>query len=34
MIMECAGKYGFGDAFVTEDYLKRRNPVFTIEPLG
>ncbi|MCG2814210.1 MAG: sulfate adenylyltransferase, partial [Thermodesulfovibrionales bacterium] len=33
MIMECAEKYGFGDAFVTEDYLKRRNPVFTIEPL-
>jgi sulfate adenylyltransferase len=33
MIMECAEKYGFGDAFVTEDYLKNRQPVFTIGPL-
>jgi sulfate adenylyltransferase len=33
MIMECAEKYGKGDAFVTEAYLKDRNPVFTIEPL-
>jgi len=34
VIMETADKYGFGSAFVTEDYLKRRTPVFTIEPLG
>lgn len=34
VIMETAEKYGFGSAFVTEDYLKRRTPVFTIEPLG
>jgi sulfate adenylyltransferase len=33
VIMETAEKYGFGSAFVTEDYLKRRTPVFTIEPL-
>lgn len=34
VIMETAGKYGFGSAFVTENYLKKRTPVFTIEPLG
>lgn len=33
VIMETAEKYGFGSAFVTEEYLKRRTPVFTIEPL-
>lgn len=30
LIMECAEKYGFGDAFVTDRYLKERNPVFTL----
>ena len=34
VIMETAEKYGFGSAFVTENYLKKRTPVFTIEPLG
>lgn len=33
IIMECAEKYGSGSPFVTEEYLKKRNPVFTIEPL-
>lgn len=33
IVMECAKKYGFGSPFVTEEYLKRKNPVFTIEPL-
>lgn len=33
LIMECAKKYGNGSPFVTEEYLKKRNPVFTIEPL-
>jgi len=30
IIMESAEKYGFGDAFVTDKYLKDRNPVFTL----
>ncbi|MEW6584602.1 MAG: sulfate adenylyltransferase, partial [Nitrospirota bacterium] len=34
VIMETAEKYGFGSAFVTENYLKKRTPVFTIAPLG
>lgn len=34
VIMETADKYGFGSAFVTENYLKKRTPVFSIEPLG
>jgi sulfate adenylyltransferase len=34
VIMETAEKYGFGSAFVTENYLAKRTPVFTIEPLG
>jgi sulfate adenylyltransferase len=33
LIMECAEKYGFGSAFVNEQYLKNRQPVFTIEPM-
>ncbi len=33
LIMECAEKYGFGSPFVNEQYLKNRQPVFTIEPL-
>jgi sulfate adenylyltransferase len=34
VIMETAEQYGFGSAFVTENYLAKRTPVFTIEPLG
>ncbi|MCL6558075.1 MAG: sulfate adenylyltransferase [Firmicutes bacterium] len=30
LIMECAEKYGFGSAFVTDRYLKERNPVFSL----
>jgi len=33
LIMECAEQYGFGDAFVTDKYLKERNPVFTLPEL-
>jgi sulfate adenylyltransferase len=32
-IMECAEKYGEGSPFVTNEYLEKRNPVFTIEAL-
>jgi len=34
LVMECAEKYGFGSPFVTDEYLKRRTPVFTIPPLS
>ncbi|RKO67488.1 sulfate adenylyltransferase [Desulfofundulus salinus] len=30
LIMECAEKYGFGSAFVTDKYLQERNPVFSL----
>jgi sulfate adenylyltransferase len=33
VIMECSEKYGSGSPFVTEEYLKKRTPVFTVEPL-
>lgn len=33
VVMECAEKYGFGSPFVTEEYLQKRAPVFTVEPL-
>lgn len=33
LVMESAEKYGFGSPFVTENYLKKRTPVFTIPPL-
>ncbi len=33
LIQECAEKYGRGDAFVTPEYLKHRNPVFTFPKL-
>ncbi|RME68467.1 MAG: sulfate adenylyltransferase, partial [Nitrospirae bacterium] len=33
VVMECAEKYGFGSPFVTEEYLQKRTPVFTVEPL-
>jgi sulfate adenylyltransferase len=32
--MECAEKYGFGSPFVTDEYLEKRIPVFTIPPLA
>lgn len=34
VVMECAEKYGNGSPFVTKEYLEKRTPVFTIEPLG
>lgn len=33
IVMECAEKYGFGNPFVTPDYLEKARPAFTIEPL-
>ncbi len=33
LVMECAEKYGFGSPFVTDNYLEKRTPVFTIPPL-
>lgn len=33
LVMECADKYGFGSPFVTEEYLEKRTPVFSILPL-
>jgi sulfate adenylyltransferase len=33
LVMECAEKYGFGSPFVTDEYLEKRTPVFTIPPL-
>lgn len=32
-VMECAENYGEGSPFVTEEYLDKRNPVFTIDSL-
>ncbi len=34
LVMECAEKYGFGSPFVTDEYLAKRTPVFTIPPLA
>ncbi len=34
LVMECAEKYGFGSPFVTDEYLEKRIPVFTIPPLA
>jgi sulfate adenylyltransferase len=34
LILESAEKYGFGSPFVTDDYLKNRNPVFTLPPMN
>jgi sulfate adenylyltransferase len=34
LVMECAEKYGFGSPFVTDEYLEKRTPVFTIPPLS
>ncbi|MFH1090893.1 MAG: sulfate adenylyltransferase [Pseudomonadota bacterium] len=33
LVMECAEKYGFGSPFVTDEYLAKRIPVFTIPPM-
>jgi len=33
LVMECAEKYGFGSPFVTDEYLQKRIPVFTIPPM-
>lgn len=33
LVMECAEKYGFGSPFVTDEYLEKRTPVFSIPPL-
>jgi sulfate adenylyltransferase len=33
LVMECADKYGFGSPFVTDEYLAKRTPVFSIPPL-
>jgi sulfate adenylyltransferase len=34
LVMECADKYGFGSPFVTDEYLEKRIPVFSIPPLS
>ena len=34
LVMECAQKYGFGSPFVTDEYLEKRTPVFSIPPIG
>ena len=33
LVMECADKHGFGSPFVTDEYLEKRTPVFTIPAL-
>ena len=33
LVMECAQQYGFGSPFVTENYLRSRNPVMTVLPM-
>ena len=33
LVMESGDKYGFGSPFVTEEYLARRNPVFSVPPM-
>ncbi len=34
LVMECAERYGFGSPFVTDEYLEKRTPVFSIPPLS
>ena len=34
VLMECAERYGFGSPFCTEEYLAKRQPVFTVPPLA
>jgi len=33
LVMVCAEKYGFGSPFVTDNYLQKRIPVFSIPPM-
>ena len=33
LVAQCAKEYGFGSPFVTENYLRNRNPVMTIPPM-
>jgi sulfate adenylyltransferase len=33
LVMDSAEKYGFGSPFVTDNYLEKRTPVFTIPPM-
>ena len=33
LVAECATKFGFGSPFVTESYLRNRNPVMTVPPM-
>ncbi|GAG26763.1 unnamed protein product, partial [marine sediment metagenome] len=33
MLNECADKYGFGSPFCTEEYLRKRQPVFELSDL-
>jgi len=33
LVMVCAEKYGFGSPFVTDEYLQKRIPVFSIPPM-
>jgi sulfate adenylyltransferase len=33
LVMKTAEEYGFGSPFVTDEYLEKRTPVFTIPPL-
>ncbi len=33
LVMESAEKYGFGSPFVTDEYLEKRTPVFSIPPM-
>jgi sulfate adenylyltransferase len=33
LVMQCADKYGFGSPFVTDEYLQKRTPVFSVPPL-
>lgn len=33
VVMDCARKYGQGSPFVTDEYLRNRLPIFTLDPL-
>ena len=34
VVRDCAQRYGFGSAFVTEQYLQNRTPVMSMHPMG
>ncbi len=34
LVMDSADKYGFGSPFVTDEYLEKRTPVFTVPPMN